>query len=182
MIAFDTQLVVVLRNSEIKTALSQLQPYQQWLDTHLVRLTQLPQRSIVVAPLAGAMDTHLVRLAQLPQPPSSVDAAPDAGTLFRLQRLFGYTHEDVELVLRPMLAENKEPVWSMGDDTPLAALSCQSRSLSDYFHQRFAQVTNPPIDPLRERGVTSLGCYLGRRQNFLAESALHAQLLHLETP
>src|SRR6266700_4037289 len=182
MIAVDTRQGVVLRNAEIKTALSQRQPYQQWLDTHLVRLAQLPQRSIVVAPLAGAMDTHLVRLAQLPQKPPSVDAAPDAGSLFRLQRLFGYTHEDVELVLRPMLAENKEPVWSMGDDTPLAALSCQSRSLSDYFHQRFAQVTNPPIDPLRERIVMSLDCYLGRRMSALTETGLHARLLHLESP
>src|SRR5712692_9103209 len=70
----------------------------------------------------------------------------------------------------------------MGDDTPLAALSVQSRSFSDYFHQRFAQVTNPPIDPLRERGVMSLDCYLGRRQNYLTESALHAQLIQLESP
>src|SRR5712692_11442448 len=158
MIAVDTRQGVVLRNAEIKAALAQRQPYQQWLDT------------------------HLVRLAQLPQQPSSVDVAPDAGSLFRLQRLFGYTHEDVELVLRPMLAENKEPVWSMGDDTPLAALSCQSRSLSDYFHQRFAQVTNPPIDPLRERIVMSLDCYLGRRMSALTETGLHARLLHLESP
>ena len=70
----------------------------------------------------------------------------------------------------------------MGDDTPLAALSRQSRILSDYFQQRFAQVTNPPIDPLRERGVMSLDCYLGRRQNFLTESAMHAQLIQLESP
>ncbi|MDQ6644299.1 MAG: glutamate synthase large subunit, partial [Chloroflexota bacterium] len=102
--------------------------------------------------------------------------------VFARQELFGYTHEDVELVLRAMLTEQKEPVWSMGDDTPLAALSRQSRDLSDYFQQRFAQVTNPPIDPLREKGVMSLDCYLGRRQNFLTESALHAQLIHLETP
>ncbi|HEY6411691.1 MAG TPA: glutamate synthase central domain-containing protein, partial [Ktedonobacteraceae bacterium] len=81
-----------------------------------------------------------------------------------------------------MLVEQKEPIWSMGDDTPLAALSKQSRGISDYFQQRFAQVTNPPIDPLRERGVMSLDCYLGRRQNFLTESALHAQLIQLESP
>src|SRR5215469_13754347 len=158
MIAVDTRQGVVLRNTEIKAMLSQRQPYQQWLDT------------------------HLVRLAQLPQQPSLIDAVPDAGSLFRLQRLFGYTHEDVEFVLRPMLAENKEPVWSMGDDTPLAALSCQSRSLSDYFHQRFAQVTNPPIDPLRERIVMSLDCYLGRRESLLTGTELHARLLHLESP
>ncbi len=118
----------------------------------------------------------------LPPPTSPSNTTLDTLDLFSRQQLFGYTHEDVELVLRSMLTENKEPVWSMGDDTPLAALSVQSRSFSDYFHQRFAQVTNPPIDPLRERGVMSLGCYLGRRQNFLTETALHARLLHLETP
>ncbi|HKF35585.1 MAG TPA: glutamate synthase large subunit [Ktedonobacteraceae bacterium] len=157
MIAVDLEHGVLLRNAEIKAALWQCQPYQQWLDTNLVRLADLPQQA---APSAAA--------------------APE--TLFYRQQLFGYTHEDVELILRPMLTENKEPVWSMGDDTPLAALSSQARSFSDYFHQRFAQVTNPPIDPLREQVVMSLDCYLGRRQNLLGESALHARLVHLETP
>jgi glutamate synthase domain-containing protein 2/glutamate synthase domain-containing protein 1/glutamate synthase domain-containing protein 3 len=158
MIAVDTQQGVVLRNAGIKAALAQRRPYQEWLNT------------------------HLVRLAELPQQPSPVEAAPDIESLFRLQQLFGYTHEDVEFVLRPILAENKEPVWSMGDDTPLAVLSSQSRSISDYFHQRFAQVTNPPIDPLRERIVMSLDCYLGRSESVLTETQLHARLLHLESP
>src|SRR2546425_8263084 len=158
MIAVDLKYGVLLRNSEIKAALSQYQPYQQWLDTNLVRLADLPQQS--------ALST----------------TALDNDTLFRRQQLFGYTHEDIELVLHPMLTENKEPVWSMGNDTPLAALSYQTRSFSDYFHQRFAQVTNPPIDPLRERIVMSLDCYLGSHQSMLTETALHAQLLHLETP
>ena len=159
MIAVDLEHGVMLRNSEIKAVLSQRQPYQQWLDTNLIRLADLPQQ----AALANA-------------------GSYDAEALFQRQRLFGYTHEDVELILRPMLLENKEPVWSMGDDTPLVALSTQARSFSDYFHQRFAQVTNPPIDPLREQIVMSLDCYLGRRQNLLSETALHARLLHLETP
>src|SRR6266851_784817 len=157
MIAVDLEHGVLLRNSEIKAALSQYQPYQQWLDTNLVHLADLPQQA---APTA----------------------AFDRETLFHRQQLFGYTHEDVELILRPILSENKEPVWSMGDDTPLAALSSQARSFSDYFHQRFAQVTNPPIDPLREQIVMSLDCYLGHRQNLLSETALHARLLHLATP
>ncbi len=158
MIAVDTQQGVVLRNARIKAALAQRRPYQEWL---------------------GA---YLVRLAELPQQPSSVEIAPDVESLFRLQQLFGYTHEDVEFVLRPILAENKEPVWSMGDDTPLAVLSSQSRSISDYFHQRFAQVTNPPIDSLRERIVMSLDCYLGRSESALTETEFHARLLHLESP
>ncbi len=159
MIAVDLKHGVLLRNSEIKATLAQRQPYQEWLDTYLVRLSELPQPSFV-----------------------PVDAVLDGDTLFQRQQLFGYTHEDIELVLHPMLTENKEPVWSMGDDTPLAALSSQARSLADYFHQRFAQVTNPPIDPLREQIVMSLDCYLGRHQSVLTETPLHAQLLHLETP
>ena len=159
MIAVDLEHGVLLRNAEIKTALSQRKPYQEWLDTNLVRLADISQ-----------------------QPEPHTNTILEADTLFYRQQLFGYTHEDVELVLRSMLSENKEPIWSMGDDTPLAVLSGHSRSLSDYFHQRFAQVTNPPIDPLRERIVMSLDCYLGRRQNLLTETALHARLLHLDTP
>ena len=137
MIAVDLKHGVLLRNAEIKAALAQRKPYQEWLDTNLVRLTDIHQQS------AHSTETLL-----------------DADTLFNLQQLFGYTHEDVELILRSMLTENKEPIWSMGDDTPMAVLSGHSRSLSDYFHQRFAQVTNPPIDPLREQIVLSLDCYL----------------------
>src|SRR6266700_1630398 len=159
MIAIDLEHGVLLRNAEIKAALAQRKPYQEWLDTNLVRLTDIHQ-----------------------QPAHFTNGTLDADTLFHLQQLFGYTHEDVELVLRSMLSENKEPIWSMGDDTPIAVLSGHSRSLPDYFHQRFAQVTNPPIDPLREQIVLSLDCYLGRRQNLIAETPLHARLLHLETP
>ncbi len=159
MIAVDLEHGVLLRNAEIKAALAQRKPYQEWLDTNLVRLTDIHQQSV-----------HFT------------NEVLDGDTLFHLQQLFGYTHEDVELVLRSMLTENKEPIWSMGDDTPIAVLSGHSRSLSDYFHQRFAQVTNPPIDPLREQIVLSLDCYLGRRRNLLDETPLHARLVHLETP
>src|SRR5260370_25831151 len=155
MIAVDLAHGGLLRNAEIKTALSQRNPYHEWLDTHLIRLADVHQE-----PVQFNYDTL------------------DADTLFYRQQLFGYTHEDVELVLRSMLSENKEPIWSMGDDTPLAVLSGHSRSLSDYFHQRFAQVTNPPIDPLREQIVLSLDCYLGHRRNLLADTPLHSRLFH----
>ena len=159
MIAVDLEHGVLLRDSDIKTMLAQRQPYQQWLEE------------------------HLVHFADFPQPSTSPDSiVSDADTLFHRQQLFGYTHEDIEMVLRPMLTEKKDPVWSMGDDTPDPTLSRESRSFSDYFHQRFAQVTNPPIDPLREQIVMSLDCYLGRRQSLLTESPLHAHLLHLQTP
>ncbi len=159
MLAVDLEQGVVLRNTAIKQRLAQQQPYQQWLDEHLLHL----------ADLSSAF-------------PLSVPTSPTGDALFRQQQLFGYTHEDVEFVLRPILTEVKEPTWSMGDDTPLAALSTRTRSFADYFHQRFAQVTNPPIDPLREACVMSLDCYLGRRPSLLTETPLHARQLHLETP
>src|SRR5579883_1849836 len=159
MLAVDLERGVLLRNTTIKRRLAERQPYQQWLDTHLMRLSDLS--------------------ATLP---SSLPTSPSGDALFRQQQLFGYTHEDIEFVLRPMLTDVKEPTWSMGDDAPLAALSTRSRSFADYFHQRFAQVTNPPIDPLREECVMSLDCYLGRRLSILTETPLHARQIHLETP
>ena len=159
MIAVDVARGVFLRNDEIKESLAQRQPYRQWLDDRLIHLAELDGNVIV-----------------------SDNSVMDAEALFARQQLFGYTHEDVEMVLRPMLMDNKDPVWSMGDDAPLAALSGQLRSFSDFFRQRFAQVTNPPIDPLRERVVMSLDYYLGRRQSLLTETPQHARLLHLETP
>lgn len=158
MLAVDLRQGVLLRNRTIKRKLSEQQPYQQWVDAHLMHLSDLTS----TAP--------------------SIPGSPTGNELFQQQQLFGYTHEDVEFVLRPILTEIKEPTWSMGDDTPLAALSTRSRSFSDYFHQRFAQVTNPPIDPLREECVMSLDCYLGRRPSLLTETPLHARQLHLKTP
>jgi glutamate synthase domain-containing protein 2/glutamate synthase domain-containing protein 1/glutamate synthase domain-containing protein 3 len=159
MIAVDVESKVILRNSDIKEALAQRQPYSQWIEEHLTRLSDLAEEY-----------------------PEGGESEVDADALFFRQQLFGYTHEDVEMVLRPILMEHKEPVWSMGDDAPLAVLSTQLRSFSDHFHQRFAQVTNPPIDPLRERIVMSLDSYMGRSLSLLTETPLHAQLLHLETP
>src|SRR6185312_7652554 len=159
MLAVDLEQGVLLRNQTIKQQLAEQQPYQQWLDANLMRLADLSASAA-----------------------SFIPEAPSGDALFQQQQLFGYTHEDVEFVLRPILTDIKEPTWSMGDDTPLAALSTRSRSFADYFHQRFAQVTNPPIDPLREERVMSLDCYLGRRPSLLTETALHARQLHLETP
>src|SRR5713226_5803077 len=179
MIAVDLQQGVLLRNSEIKTALAERQPYQEWVDTHLVRLSGC-EESWKRGDESGGRD--LLNGHGTAGGHDKSGTHMDADTLFRRQQLFGYTNEDIEFILQPMLAENKEPVWSMGDDTPLATLSSQTRSIADYFHQRFAQVTNPPIDPLREQIVMSLDCYLGPRKSMLTETALHAKLLHLETP
>jgi glutamate synthase domain-containing protein 2/glutamate synthase domain-containing protein 1/glutamate synthase domain-containing protein 3 len=159
MIAVDVEQHRFMRNQEIKNVLAHKQPYRQWLENNLTYLSELT--------IEGTEQNA---------------AAPDAATLFTQQQLFGYTHEDVEMVLRPILTDNKEPTWSMGDDAPMAALSTVPRAFSDYFRQRFAQVTNPPIDPLRERIVMSLDTYLGRRASMLTETPQHAQLLRLSTP
>nr|BBH90772.1 glutamate synthase [Thermosporothrix sp. COM3] len=159
MIAVDLIQKQVLRDQAIKTMLAQKQPYKQWLADNRVHLYDLEQQI-------------------QPQPIEK----PDSDALFARQQLFGFTHEDIEMVLRPILTEQKEPTWSMGDDAPLAPLSRMPRAISDYFRQRFAQVTNPPIDPLRERVVMSLDSYLGTQSSLLTESPEHARLVHLPSP
>ncbi|MBE3559260.1 MAG: glutamate synthase large subunit [Ktedonobacteraceae bacterium] len=159
MIAVDVEHGRLLRDHEIKAALASRQPYAQWMQEHMTHIVDLGGKH------DGQIDTML-----------------ESDELFTRQQLFGYTHEDIEMILRPMLTENKEPTWSMGDDAPLTALSQQAHSFSGYFRQRFAQVTNPPIDPLREYIVMSLDGYLGRRESLLTETPQHAHLLHLETP
>jgi glutamate synthase domain-containing protein 2/glutamate synthase domain-containing protein 1/glutamate synthase domain-containing protein 3 len=98
------------------------------------------------------------------------------------QRAFGYTIEGLRVLVQPMAADGKDPVGAMGNDAPPAVLSSQSRPLSHYFLQQFAQVSNPPLDYIREALVTSLACPIGRQSNLLAESAEHCRQLHVESP
>ena len=128
-------------------------PYQAWLDRERV-----------------AIDRDATR-------PSSI-AIERASAV---QRTFGYNSEDARLVVLPMASEAKEPTWSMGDDAPLAVLSERPRPLSAFFRQRFAQVTNPPIDSLRERTVLSLDTFIGARGNLLVESEEKAELIRLQS-
>jgi glutamate synthase domain-containing protein 2/glutamate synthase domain-containing protein 3/glutamate synthase domain-containing protein 1 len=143
MIAVDTETGRVLTNGEIKKTVAARNPYAGWA-----------RRSFIQCP---EINDHY---------PARPDNEP--GLIRRMKR-FGYTVEDVERILSPMLADGKEPVGSMGDDTPLAVLSSKPRLLYSYFKQRFAQVTNPAIDPLRERTVMSLTTLLGSRCNLLEE-------------
>ena len=98
------------------------------------------------------------------------------------QAIYGYTSEDVQVILKPMARDGHEPVGSMGDDTPVGPLSQVGRPLYSYLRQSFAQVTNPPIDPLREKLVMSVRMRLGRRGNILEEIPEHAHLLELQGP
>ncbi|MGH2614977.1 MAG: glutamate synthase large subunit [Thermomicrobiales bacterium] len=164
MIVVDTQRGIVLRNDLLKREISARQPYADWLAAGRVALDIRevePSPSVTTAPSNG----------------TPVRAKPDQATV-ALQRAAGYTAEDLRLVVNPM-AEGQEPTWSMGDDAPLAVLSERPRPLHAFFRQRFAQVTNPAIDSLRERKVMALDSFIGRRGNLLEETPAQARLLHL---
>ena len=122
----------------------------------------------------------IVRLPDLAVPRVASDRL-DSSELQRLQKLFGCTQEEIDVILRAMSADGHEPIGSMGDDAPLAVLSTRPRLLPDYFRQRFAQVTNPPLDPIRERSVMSLRTLVGPRPQFL-EDGLGGGLVELQSP
>ncbi|HEX4840802.1 MAG TPA: glutamate synthase large subunit, partial [bacterium] len=154
MIVVDTARHLLLTDELIKTSYARRQPYSEWVRSHLVRLVEC-------APNGAGTERESL---QVPQ------------------NVFGFTIEDITRILQPMVSEGKDPVFSMGDDIPPAVLSSRPRLLYQYFKQRFAQVTNPPIDPLRERLVMSLSSYMGARGSLLEESPAHARLIHLATP
>ena len=146
MIAVDTRRGIVLRNDLLKSEVSTRQPYADWLAAGRVQL-DIPDDDPGPAMPAAASNGSPVR------------AKPDQATV-ALQRACGYTAEDLRLIVNPM-AEGQEPTWSMGDDAPLAVLSERPRPLHAFFRQRFAQVTNPAIDSLRERKVMALDSFIG---------------------
>ncbi|WP_275574939.1 glutamate synthase central domain-containing protein [Neosynechococcus sphagnicola] len=155
MIAVDLQTHEVLKNWDIKQRLAAAQPYGQWLRAHRVELA--PQPFLETTQMA-------------------------AHEVLRHQTAFGYTAEDLEMIIQEMAAVGKEPTFCMGDDIPLAVLSDKPHLLYDYFKQRFAQVTNPPIDPLREKLVMSLTMQLGERGNLLEAQPQQAHLLKIPSP
>ena len=130
----------VIEDDEIKDRLAHEAPYRKWLDRGIVRLSDLPAREHIFYPHSSVV---------------------------RRQRAFGYTEEELRVILTPMAKSGIEPIGSMGTDTPIAALSEKPRLLFDYFSQLFAQVTNPPLDAIREELVTSLGGSLGPEHNLL---------------
>lgn len=164
MIAVDTVAGHFYTNEEIKDMLAGRQPYEHWVAQH--------HRSLKVL---------MSRFEAFPTPALS---DVDTGQLEVQQMAFGYTSEELNVILKPMLRSGQEPVGSMGDDTPAAVLSQfeLGRPLFQFFKQRFAEVTNPPIDPLREDLVMSLSIALGRRLDILQETPEHAHLLYLQTP
>jgi glutamate synthase (ferredoxin) len=155
MILVETHNSVFLEDGQIKSELASRQPYGAWVKQNIRRLPTT---------------NH--------QLPTTNDQRPTTND----QVAFNYTSEELTMVLRPMVETKAEAIGSMGDDTPLAMFSNKPRSLFGYFRQRFAEVTNPPIDPLREELVMSLKIRLGARGNFLTETAEQARLLELDRP
>jgi len=154
MLLVNTTQGRILDDVELKEELASRRPYRRWVTEHRVALPEL-------ATTARATSANRVR---------------------QLQRAFGYTAEELRMILTPMATGGEEPVGSMGSDTPLAVLSDRPQLLFAYFRQQFAQVTNPPIDPIRERLVMSLGMNVGPQRNLLDETPEHARHLRLEQP
>src|SRR5258708_4595078 len=159
MFLIDTSLGRIVQDEEIKESMAARKPYRDWIDSKLVALDSLPKADNA-PPIDGFED----------------------GALLQQQQSFGYTIEDLKMILAPMATNGQEPVGSMGTDTPLAVLSDRPQPLYNYFKQLFAQVTNPPIDPIREELVTSTETTLGAEDNLFEESPLHCRQLQLSQP
>jgi glutamate synthase domain-containing protein 2/glutamate synthase domain-containing protein 1/glutamate synthase domain-containing protein 3 len=156
MFVVDTVAGRIVTDKEIKASLASRQPYAEWLEKNQISIGNLPE-------------------------PTRFHAG-DNSTLLRRQRAFGYTDEDLQMILEPMANKGEEPIGSMGTDTPLACLSDRPQLLFSYFRQLFAQVTNPPIDPIREEMVMSLTSYIGVERNILDETPLNCHTLKLPQP
>src|SRR5579859_182172 len=167
----DTAAGRIVEDEEVKAALSAEHPYEAWLHAGLVHLDDLPDRALeaAVPPQRPAPHAPHWDEPRVSPPSNKVNPGvhlPDSD-LITLQRMHGYTEEELRVILAPMARAGSEPIGSMGTDTPLAVLSGKPRLVFDYFTQLFAQVTNPPLDAIREELVTSLGTITGPEQNLL---------------
>ncbi|MEZ4983894.1 MAG: glutamate synthase large subunit [Saprospiraceae bacterium] len=153
----DLQEHRLIGDEELKATICKRLPYREWLDANRLTMDDL------------ALD-------------EKVGTSLDYKTLLRLQQLHGYTKEDLSVIIEPMISKGQDPIGSMGADIPLACLSRQTQHLSNYFKQLFAQVTNPPIDPIRERSVMSLYAMLGGADNILDVKPDRARFIHLDEP
>ena len=157
MFVVDMEQGRIISDDELKRDICSQKPYSDWLNQYKIRLEELAPPRVTFTYLAEE-------------------------SVFKYQKAFGYSTEDLETIIKPMAIDGKEPVGSMGTDVPLAILSDQPQHLSSYFKQLFAQVTNPPIDPIRERLVMSLASYVGNNGNLLLESPQHCHAVALKQP
>lgn len=157
MFVVDMEQGRIISDEELKQQICSQKPYAEWLNKYKIRLEELPEPRV--------MFTHL-----------------EHDQVFKYQKAFGYSTEDLDTIIAPMALDGKEPIGSMGTDTPLAVLSDQPQHISSYFKQLFAQVTNPPIDPIRERMVMSLATFAGSNGNLLVEDPLACHSVALKQP
>ncbi|WP_339812809.1 glutamate synthase large subunit [uncultured Imperialibacter sp.] len=157
MVMVDLVQKKVMFDEEIKQKIFDKQPYSEWIKGNRTKLRLLPE-------------------------PKELHPSFEDDQLKTRQLAFGYSNEDVRTILKPMVEDGKEPLGSMGTDTPIAVLSNQPQHLSFYFKQLFAQVSNPPIDPIRERLVMSLFTRVGTSKNILAETPEHCRQIHISQP
>jgi len=156
MLFIDTQAGRIIEDREIKETMFSAKPYGKWLEKKMVELEALSLPKV-----------------------KTKEATPD---ILPQLKAFGYTREDLKVILKPMAEKASEPIGSMGDDTPHAVLSLRPQLLYNYFRQLFAQVTNPAIDPIREELVMSLETYLGPEENLLAQTQEHCHKLRVKKP
>ncbi|MEJ7770090.1 MAG: glutamate synthase large subunit, partial [Chitinophagaceae bacterium] len=157
MFVVDLEQGRIISDDELKQKICSQKPYSEWLNKYKIRLEELPEPRV--------MFTHL-----------------EHDQVFKYQKVFGYSTEDLEMLISPMALDGKEPIGSMGTDVPLAVLSDQPQHICSYFKQLFAQVTNPPIDPIRERLVMSLATFAGSNGNLLVEDPLDCHNVALKHP
>jgi glutamate synthase (NADPH/NADH) large chain len=157
MFVVDMEQGRIISDDELKQTICSQKPYAEWLNKYKIRLEELPEPRVLF--------THL-----------------EHDQIFRYQKAFGYSTEDLDSIIAPMAIDGKEPIGSMGTDVPLAVLSDQPQHITSYFKQLFAQVTNPPIDPIRERLVMSLATFAGNNGNLLVEDPLACHSVALKHP
>ncbi len=157
MFVVDMEQGRIISDDELKQTICSQKPYGEWLNKYKIRLEELPEPRV--------MFTHL-----------------HADQVFKYQKAFGYSNEDLDFIIGPMATDGKEPIGAMGTDVPLAVLSDQPQHISSYFKQLFAQVTNPPIDPIREKMVMSLASFVGNNGDLLQEDPLSCHCVALKHP
>ena len=157
MFVVDMEQGRIISDEEIKNEVCSRRPYGDWINQYQIRLEELPEPRVVFSNLSEE-------------------------SIFKYHQVFGYSREDIDLILKPMAIEGKEPIGSMGTDIPLAILSQKPQHLSSYFKQLFAQVTNPPIDPIREKVVMSLAGFMGNNGNLLEENAMQCHCVGIKHP
>ncbi|MCD0490034.1 glutamate synthase large subunit [Pedobacter sp. MC2016-14] len=157
MFVVDMEEGRIISDDEIKNKVCSSRPYGDWINQYQIRLEELSDPRVVFTGLSEE-------------------------SIFKYHQVFGYSREDIDLVLKPMALEGKEAIGSMGTDIPLAILSQKPQHLSSYFKQLFAQVTNPPIDPIREKVVMSLAGFMGNNGNLLEESAMQCHCVGIKHP